>query len=83
MLASGSHDSTIKLWEVATGSRVTDAHRTFRGVDSVAFSTDGRFLLSWRLDTISSLAVDDGEQLASLICAGRKRLGCRHSGRLI
>jgi WD40 repeat protein len=43
LLASGSDDGTIKLWEVATGNLV----RTLTGNDpvgSIAFSPDGRFL---------------------------------------
>jgi WD40 repeat protein len=46
LLASGSDDNTIKLWEVATGREV----RTLSGhgwdVTSVAFSPDGRLLAS-------------------------------------
>jgi WD40 repeat protein len=46
LLASGSGDTTIKLWEVASGSEV----RTLTGhtdwVYSVAFSPDGRLLAS-------------------------------------
>jgi WD40 repeat protein len=46
LLASGSDDKTIKLWDVATGQEV----RTLKGhtweVTSVAFSPDGRLLAS-------------------------------------
>jgi WD40 repeat protein len=46
LLASGSSDQTIKLWEVASGREV----RTLSGhtyvVWSVAFSPDGRLLAS-------------------------------------
>jgi WD40 repeat protein/uncharacterized caspase-like protein len=46
---SGSEDKTIRLWEVATGRllRTIYAHLDSRGgVSSVAFSPDGRHLLS-------------------------------------
>jgi COMPASS component SWD3 len=46
LLASGSDDKTIKLWDVATGQEV----RTLKGhtdwVRSVAFSPDGKLLAS-------------------------------------
>jgi WD40 repeat protein len=46
LLATGSYDGTIKLWDVATGA----ALMTFRGhqsfVKSVAFVADGRTLVS-------------------------------------
>jgi len=60
LLASGSSDKTIKLWDVATGSEV----RTLKGhthyVLSVAFSPDGRLLASgsWD-DTIKLWDVSD------------------------
>ncbi|MFN6486695.1 MULTISPECIES: WD40 repeat domain-containing protein [unclassified Nostoc] len=43
MLASGSYDKTIKLWEVATGKEIcTLSH--FAQVHSIAFSPDGNWL---------------------------------------
>jgi small GTP-binding protein len=50
LLASGSHDATIRLWEVPTGKLL----RTFEGhnglVTSVAFSKDGALLASGSRD---------------------------------
>jgi WD40 repeat protein len=43
MLASGSYDKTIKLWEVATGKEI-DSLTHFDGVKSVAFTPDGNWL---------------------------------------
>ena len=50
MLASGSFDNTVKLWNLATGQEL----RTFEGhkqyVNSVAFSPDGKTLASGSYD---------------------------------
>jgi len=67
LLASGSYDSTIKLWRVADGSLV----RTLKGhtdwVNSVSFSPDGRLLASGSEDnTIKLWRVSDGSLVRTL-----------------
>ena len=61
---SGSQDSTVKLWEVASGGKL----RTFTGhagaVYSVAFSPDSRFALSGGYDaTVKLWEVASGKEL--------------------
>ena len=67
VLASGSNDQTIKLWDVASGLEL----RTLRGhsatVMSVAFSPDGRILASGSDDhTIKLWDVANGRELRTL-----------------
>ena len=47
---SGSHDSTLKLWEVSTGRLIQTFEGHKRNVTSVAFSPDGRNALSGSWD---------------------------------
>jgi WD40 repeat protein len=46
LLASGSHDTTIKLWDVATGRELQRLSGHTSAVVAVAFSLDGRKLAS-------------------------------------
>lgn len=43
-LASGSGDSTIKLWDVATGSELRTLTGSCGGVTSVSFNADGKII---------------------------------------
>jgi WD40 repeat protein len=46
ILASGGHDSTIKLWDVSTGKEITTLKGHKYPVYSVSFSPDGKTLAS-------------------------------------
>ncbi len=67
MLASGSNDSTIKLWDVASGREVRTLSGHTSDVWSVAFSPDGRTLASGSRDkTIKLWDVASGQLIRSL-----------------
>jgi WD40 repeat protein len=61
LLASGSRDNTIKLWQVSDGSLVATLAGHSWAVDSVAFSPDGAELASGSWDaTLRLWKVSDG-----------------------
>ena len=50
MLASGSADNTIRLWDVASGKELRTLQRESEVVATVAFSLDGKALASGSYD---------------------------------
>jgi serine/threonine protein kinase len=71
LIASGSNDNNIKLWQLTTGKLLRNFNRWFSGhssmVDSLAFSPDGQLLASgsWD-DTIKLWQVNTGKQISTL-----------------
>ncbi|QOV24579.1 WD40 repeat domain-containing protein [Anabaenopsis elenkinii CCIBt3563] len=66
-LASGSDDSTIKLWDVANQEEIVTLTGHSNDVNSVAFSPDGRTLASGsRDDTIKLWDVATGREIVTL-----------------
>jgi WD40 repeat protein len=68
IIASGSNDNTIKLWQLETGKLLRTLGRWFSGhsniVHAIAFSPDGQLLASGSWDeTIKLWQVDTGKQI--------------------
>jgi hypothetical protein len=66
LLASGSGDGTIKLWDVASGREL----RTLSGSGMVAFSPDGKVLASGSGENIKLWDVASGHELRTLSGSG-------------
>ncbi|MBW4611140.1 MAG: hypothetical protein KME22_29025 [Hassallia sp. WJT32-NPBG1] len=50
-LVSGSHDSTLKVWDWQTGVEVRTLRSHSSGVNAIAFSVDGKYLVSGSHDS--------------------------------
>ena len=68
VLASGSYDKSIKLWDVATGEEIRTLTGHMYAIYSVTFSPDGRTLASASYDkTIKLWNVRTGELTHTLV----------------
>src|SRR5258708_38942905 len=66
VLASGSSDATVRLWDVSAGREAAVLQKHTGWVHAVAFTPDGRVLASGGIDGIIRLwDVTTGEELAS------------------
>jgi WD40 repeat protein len=67
ILATGSDDNTIKLWDINTGQVIRTLQGHSWSVLAVAFSADGKVLISGSRDnTIKIWRVSTGEEIATL-----------------
>ena len=51
LLASGSKDATVRVWDMATGAEVSELRGHEGWVQSVAFSPDGTRIVSGGIGT--------------------------------
>ncbi len=50
IIVSGSHDKTIKIWDVYSGNNIKTLY-TISNVNSVYFSSDSKLIVSGSYDT--------------------------------
>ena len=67
VIASGSEDNTIKLWDAASGRELRSLVGHMNSVNSVGFSSDGRMIVSGGEDGTLRLWSLAGEPLATSI----------------
>ena len=81
VLASGSHDQTIRLWDVQTGQCLKTLRGHSSGIETIAFSPDGKQLVSgsrgldlwlWDVETgqCANRLQGHGERILSAIFCG-------------
>ncbi|VXD12274.1 Protein kinase domain [Planktothrix serta PCC 8927] len=67
ILASGSGDNTIKIWQPATGNLIRSLEEHSGGVYSVAITSDNKILVSGSEDqTIKLWEIETGEEICTL-----------------
>jgi len=67
VLASGSHDKIVKLWDAQTGQEIRSLTAHTDWVNSVSFSPDGKTLASGGKDkTVKLWNIETGEELKTL-----------------
>jgi WD40 repeat protein len=74
ILASGSYDNTIKLWDVETGKELRTLTRQFRpgitgastNIYSVSFTPDGKTLASGSSSSVMLWDVESGKELRTI-----------------
>jgi WD40 repeat protein len=68
LLASGSVDASVKLWDTATGQEVLTLAGHTQPINALAFSPDGNYIVSGSEDGSTKLwAAQTGELLATLM----------------
>jgi len=73
ILASGSRDGTVRLWDVASGRELWSLKGHSNLVTSLSFSPDGRTVASGSLDTTVRLwNVASGREMACLVSPSPK-----------